>query len=95
MTGEDNNGFLKLWEKLKPEGFTSCAASEPTWEGAVALVFALRALQGEPVPKDFYIRVPTVTDENLDKYVRPDLSDSFWANTRLPDQVLKEDYAAK
>ena len=51
MTGEDNNGFLKIWQKLKPDGFTSCAGSEPTWEGAIALVFALRALQGEPVPK--------------------------------------------
>jgi len=95
MTGEDNNGFLKIWQKLKPDGFSSCAGSEPTWEGAIALVFALRALQGEPVPKDFLVPVPTLTDENLDKYVRPDLSDSFWANTRLPEQEIKKDYAAQ
>ena len=95
MTGEDNNGFLKLWQKLQPEGFSSCAGSEPTWESAIALVFALRALQGEPIPKDFLVPVPTVTDENLGKYVRPDLSDSFWANTRLPEQEVKQDYAAK
>jgi len=95
MTGEDNNGFLKLWQNLRPEGFSSCAGSDAPWESSIAIVFALRALQGEPIPKDFLVPVPTVTDENLDKYVRPDLSDSFWANTRLPEQEVKKDYAAQ
>lgn len=92
MTGEVNNGFLKLWMKLMPEGFSSIAASEPTWVSAVALNMAIRALQGEPVPKDYYLPIPTVTNDNLDQYARPDLSDAFWADTRLPPDLIDQYY---
>lgn len=95
MTGEVNNGFLKLWNKLKPDGFSSIAASEPTWVSAVALDMAIRALQGQPVPKDYYLPIPTVTNDNLSEYVRPDLSDAFWADTRLPEDLIQQYYGQK
>lgn len=95
MTGEVNNGFLKAWYKLVPDGFTSIAASEPTWVSAVALNMAIRALQGQPVPKDYYLPIPTVTNANLDKYVRTDLSDAFWTDTRLPENLIEKYYGQK
>lgn len=89
MTGEDNNGFLKKWKELQPSGFTAVAASKPTWLSAESLEVALKALKGEPVTKDDYIPAPTITDSNLDKFVRPDLPDSFWTQTKLTDDQIK------
>ena len=84
MTGEDNNGFLKLWKELAPQGFKGIAASEPTWISGEALKLALAALKGEPIQKSTIAPVPTITDETLDQYVRPDLSDAYWTNSKLP-----------
>ncbi len=90
MTGEDNNGFLKLWLKLIPKGFDSIAPSKPTYIGSEACLAALKVLNGEPVPKQIKIAVPVITSKNLKEFVRPDLPDSFWARTRLPDNIIKK-----
>jgi ribose transport system substrate-binding protein len=92
MTGEDNNGFMKMWKELAPQGFKGIAASEPTWVSGEALKLALATLKGEPIPKTTMIPVPTITDATLDEYVRPDLSDSYWTNSRLPADVATKYY---
>ena len=88
MTGEDNNGFLKVWAKLKPQGFESVAVSKPTWLAAMSLDVALDALSGKTVQKDNVLPPPIITNDNLDKFVKPDLPDSFWTQTRLNDQQI-------
>ncbi|MGI5838284.1 MAG: ABC transporter substrate-binding protein [bacterium] len=88
MTGEDNNGFLKLWLELQDEGFESIGASKPTWLTAECLEVALKALQGEEVEKVAVLPVPTITSENLADFVKPDLPDSLWCNTRLSDEEI-------
>jgi ribose transport system substrate-binding protein len=93
MTGEDNNGFLKLWKKYRAQGFKGISTSMPTYCSAVALDVALAAIQGLPYYKYTVIPIPTITDEDLDKYVREDLPDSFWANTRLSDETIKKIFA--
>ena len=90
MTGEDNNGFLKKWAELKPQGFESIAVSKPTWLSAEALTVALDALDGKPVTKDNIIPPPVITNATLDQYVRPDLPDSFWTQTRLTDAQIQK-----
>ena len=94
VTGEDGNGFLKIWKKIRDEGkypgFDSIATSMPTWISAKALEVALDALQGKPVQKEIVIPIPTITAETLDQYVRPHLPDSFWCNSTLPDEVVKK-----
>jgi ribose transport system substrate-binding protein len=92
MTGEDNNGFMKAWKELAPQGFKGIAASEPTWISAEALKLALDALAGKQIAKQTFIPVPTITDENLDEFVKPDLSDEYWTNSKLPEDVAKEYY---
>ncbi len=92
MTGEDNNGFMKMWKELAPEGFQGISASEPTWISAEALKLALDALNGTPIPKSKLIPVPTITEETLDEYVRPDLSDEYWTNSQLPPELATEYY---
>lgn len=95
MTGEDNNGFLKLWKKYQPEGFKSIAASEPTWQSAVALDTALDALKGKPVKKYNYIPIPTITDSDIDQYVKMNYSDSYWCNSKLDPAVADKYYLEK
>jgi ribose transport system substrate-binding protein len=93
MTGEDNNGYLKRWQSLKDKGFVSIATSKPTWLGSEALRIALDLLDGKTVQKDTVLPVPTITADDLPKYVKPSLSDSFWANTRLTDDQVKAIFA--
>ncbi len=91
VTGEDGNGFLKVWKKLKDEGtgFDSIATSMPTWISAKAMQVAVDALDGKTVPKTQVIPIPTITSDTIDEYVKPELSDSFWCNSQLPDDRIK------
>jgi ribose transport system substrate-binding protein len=87
MTGEDNNGFLLAWQQRIPDGFQAMAASEPTWQSRVALQAALRILQGIPVAPFYSLQVPTIFEDTLEQYVRPEYSDAFWANSRLSQEA--------
>lgn len=90
MTGEDNNGFLKMWKELKGvDKFDSIACSKPTWLTAECLEVALKALKGETVEKVQVLPVPTIDGDSLDQYVKPDMPDSLWCNTRLSDDDIK------
>lgn len=91
MTGEDSNGLLKKWAELREDGdtgFDSIAVSKPTWLSAEALDIALQSLGGEDVEQDQIIEPPVITSDNLDEYVRDDLPDSFWSNTRMTDDQI-------
>ena len=89
MTGEDNNGFIKVWLERK-DRFDSIAASKPTYIGSEACRLALKILQGEPVDDINTVSVPIITNEDLEKYARPDLPDSLWLRTRLPESKIQE-----
>lgn len=92
VTGEDGNGFLKVWKKIKDSGkypeFDSIATSMPTWVSAKAMEVALAALTGAAYDKNTILPIPTITSDTLDKYVKPELPDSFWCNSQLPDAVV-------
>jgi len=94
VTGEDGNGFLKIWKEIRDSGeypeFDSIATSMPTWCSAKALEVALEALSGKPVQKETLIPIPTITAATLDQYVKPDLPDSFWCNSKLPEDIVKK-----
>ncbi len=94
VTGEDGNGFLKVWKELRDSGkypnFDSIATSMPTWCSAKALEVALEALREKPVSKKVIIPIPTITAETLDQYVKPDLPDSYWCNSKLPEEIVKK-----
>ncbi len=92
MTGEDNNGFLKLWLKYRDQGLSSVAPSEPTWVSAEALKQALKCFAGEPVAKKAWLQGAPITDETLIDYVQPLKPDSLWANTHLPPAKIDELY---
>jgi len=92
VTGEDGNGFLKIWKKAQEKypNFDSISASMPTWCSAKALEVALNALTGKPFEKETIIPIPTITSENIDQYVKPDLPNSYWCNSQLPEDIVKK-----
>jgi ribose transport system substrate-binding protein len=95
MMGEDANGFLKSWKEVEDEpGFAAIGCSMPTYFFADALVLGIDILEdkvevGKDVPKDIELEVYKVTSDNLDDFVREDLSDSFWANTKMDEETLQ------
>jgi ribose transport system substrate-binding protein len=94
MTGEDGNGFLKLWKKyIDDPGFDSIATTMPAWIYGEGVNTGIRILKGEPYEKEVVNPVPTILRDTLDQYVREDLNDSFWANTRLPEELIQKFYA--
>ena len=87
MTGEDNNGFLKIWRDNTENGLTSIATSMPTWLFAEGARIGLDILDGNaPAEKDTVVEIPVITQDQLNDYVRDDLSDSFWANTHMSEE---------
>jgi len=90
MTGEGNNGFLRIWQEMDLQ---SIAPQYPTWFGQQAVIASLRLLKGEPVAKDYLLRPAPITREEVSKYYRADLNDSYWVGSSLPDETLKSIYA--
>jgi ribose transport system substrate-binding protein len=101
MMGEDANGFLKAWKEVAGrDKFAAVGCSMPTYFFADALTTGINILEGTSavgrnLKKDNVLEVYKITDENLDDYVRPDLSDSFWANTKMDEATLKKVYGLK
>lgn len=87
MTGEDNNGLMKVWYELGCEGI-GCA--KPTWLARVAIEEAIKLANGETVEKDQIYPVQTISTEQIPEFVHPDMSDDVWCGTELPEEVLKE-----
>lgn len=89
MTGEANNGFFRVWIEM---GFPSIAPIEPTWISAEAVKAALMALAGQPLRSDYLIRPKPITQDQVKQFYRPDLNDSYWSGSHLPEAVLKRLY---
>lgn len=93
MMGEDCNGFLKLWSEYKDEGLSCIAVSLPTWLFAYGAELGLQILDGTYTgEKDIVIDIPTITNDEVDDYVRMDLSDSFWGETRMSEEDIQALY---
>ena len=101
MMGEDANGFLKAWKKVAGQDkFDAVGCSMPTYFFADALAQGVEVLNGTKkvgtdLQRDVVMQVYTITNANLDKYVRADLSDSFWANTKMDEATLQRVFGLK
>ena len=94
ITGEANNGFLKMWKERQADGFTSCCPISPSTSGADALDLGLTAITGGDFEKVNVYDIAPVTDETLDDFVRVDLDDNYWAPTILNEDTLQEMYGS-
>ncbi len=88
MTAEPLNGFLRLAKQYNVEFY---AIGYPPAQSIQCVDAAVKILRGEPVPKYSPIgEVLEFTNEELDKYYRPDMSDDLWVDYQLPEEKLKE-----
>ena len=77
FTGEDQMDFLVKWQE---EGLTAVAPTYPTFQWRTAIIAATMILSGEPVPGPlWYLPQPTITEENLDQYVQPNMPPQHYA----------------
>jgi len=90
MTGEGNNGFLRVWQEMK---LNTIAPIDPTWSSAQAVIAALRYLGGAPLKSEYAIRPKPITKEDIAAYYKADLNDSYWVGSSLPEDTLKKMYA--
>ncbi len=91
MTGEDSNGLLKKWSELIEAGdtaFDCIAVAKPTWISATALETAVAAVKGESVEKDQLLEPEVITADNIGEFVRAELPDSLWVNTKMTDEEI-------
>jgi ribose transport system substrate-binding protein len=80
--GDVFNGWLKMWKtkNLPAYGTTNV----PLFCGVLAMASAFKILSGEPVPRTSEYDVYEITDQNLDKWVRMDLSDAYFSFDSVP-----------
>jgi ribose transport system substrate-binding protein len=80
-----SNGFLKYWQQNKLNAYV---IADPTDIGVTALDAALDTLQGKTVQANLTPTQYDIMNDSLEKFVKPDLPDSGWVGTQLPDDVL-------
>ena len=101
MFGEDSNGFLKLWKaNVGVDKFDAIGSSMPTYFFADALKLGLdikdgKTVVGTDVKKDQVFNTMKITQDVMEKIVRPDLPDSFWCNTHMDEAQIKALFASK
>jgi ribose transport system substrate-binding protein len=76
INGEDQLDFLKLWKDNK---LTAIAPTYPTYQWRTPIIAALRILDGEQVSNPWKPPQPTITQENLDQYIDPNMPPLHYA----------------
>lgn len=95
MTAEDYNGWLKMWAANK-DTVRSIAPTNPTYQWRSAILAAVKILNGEPVPAVWTVPQHVITNENLDEYVHPDLSDDLFVdNGSMDDPDFVKQFGGK
>jgi ribose transport system substrate-binding protein len=84
MTAEDYNGWLKVWAANK-DTIQSLAPTNPTYQWRTAILAAVKILKGEEVPAVWTVPQHVITNENLDQYVHPELSDDLFVDNGSMD----------
>lgn len=80
-TGDDANGWMKIVQKDK---IPSIITPIPTYAGKYAVLEAVKILKGEPVPKDFLVPKPDITEVNINQFAKQDRPDEWWYSQDLP-----------
>jgi ribose transport system substrate-binding protein len=78
ITGENYNGFLKMWSTNVSKGFSSLATAQPNYLAVIALDAAVAKVKGQKIASDITIPLPSITDANLAQYVKTDLPDDYY-----------------
>lgn len=90
MTGESNNGFLRIWSE---SGLDGAAPIFTPGLGPANLRAAVALLEGKSLHTRYYSSPKPIDNSNLDSYYRPDLNDAFWVTSTLPEAQLEDMFA--
>lgn len=93
MSGEGGNGFLRVWKENSDKGFTSVAPCISSAAPRYALEACLKELAGETIEREIVMPTEYITEETIDEYYKPELSDNYWCGNMLSDEILTELYA--
>jgi hypothetical protein len=75
-----------MWKKFD---LTAVCLTKPTWLSQKGLQIGLDIVQGKPTPKVNILPAYVITKETRDDFVRPDLPDTMFVNTHLPEDVIR------
>lgn len=78
ITGENYNGFLKLWSSEESKGFSAIATAQPNYLAVIALEAGVAKAGGTDVPENINVPLPKITDDNLASYVKTSQSDDYY-----------------
>ena len=86
MTGEANNGFLRIWTE---NDLDSIAPIYVPGIGPSLVRATVALLEGKSLHKSYYSDPAPITNETLKDYYREDLNDSFWVPSTLPEEEIQ------
>jgi ribose transport system substrate-binding protein len=76
FVGEDQQDFLKKWKDTDTKAI---APTYPTFQWRTAIIAASDILAGKQVPKEWVLPQPTITQDNLDKYIQGNMPPLHYA----------------
>lgn len=76
IVGEDQQDFLVKWQE---NDLTGISPTFPTFQWRTPIIAGMRIMQGEEVPAIWRLPQPTITNENLDQYVQPNMPPLHYA----------------
>lgn len=87
-TGEQLNGYAKFLMKNNLRGFIY---PFPAWQARDAVRYAIKAVQGEELPKYIEIPVDPIGPDEIKDYVQMEKSDFWWVgDDQMPEEFLPE-----
>ncbi|HYH10858.1 MAG TPA: substrate-binding domain-containing protein [Thermomicrobiales bacterium] len=76
IVGEDQQDFLQAWDE---KGLTAVAPTYPNYQWRTPVIAATMILSGEEVPAEWVLPQPTVTQDNLQEYLQPNMPPQHYA----------------
>lgn len=89
MTGEGNNGFLRIWTE---NDLDSVAPIYTPGIGPALVRATVDLLEGKQLYKSYYSDPKPITNDTVKDYYRPDLNDAFWVTSTLPEDEIKKTF---
>ncbi|WP_025898325.1 ABC transporter substrate-binding protein [Sneathiella glossodoripedis] len=87
MTGEGNNGFLRIWTENQLD---SVAPIYTPGIGPALVRATVALLEGEQLYKSYYSDPAAISNATRDKFYRKDLNDAFWVTSTLPEDEIQK-----
>ena len=76
FVGEDQQDFLSTWVAEK---MTAVAPTYPTYQWRTPIIAALRILEGKPVPEEWVLPQPKITQDQVQSYLKKDMPPLHYA----------------